>query len=78
MTDPVAGDELNPVTGEVRGGITIPPIPGLRGVPNETESPEWDRVRRFLNPLFVPKAIAQRQERARQYAAAGDCSQHSG
>jgi cytochrome P450 len=41
-----------------------------RSVPNETESPEWDGVRGFLNRRFAPKAVETRRAKAKQLTAA--------
>jgi cytochrome P450 len=60
---------VDPVTGEERGGVTIPPVP-FRVAPNETDLPEWQGVRGFLNRHFSPKAIEVRRPRARKFAAA--------
>jgi cytochrome P450 len=62
--------EYDRKTGDVKGGLLIPPLPSVRAVPNETESPEWDSVRNFLNRRFSPKAVEQYRDKARQYAAA--------
>jgi len=61
---------FDPNTGEVKGGLAIPPLPMPPSVPNETESPEWDGIRGFLNRRFAPKAVEQRRERAKHFAAA--------
>src|SRR5579871_6263198 len=61
---------FDPQTGEVQGGLTIPPLPSFRAVPNESESPEWDGVRGFLNRRFGPSAVEARRDRARHFAAA--------
>lgn len=62
--------DFDPNTGTATGGNTIPPFPTPRGVPNESESPEWEAARTFLNPTFSPKAVEQRRGRIRQFAAA--------
>lgn len=62
--------DYDPETGESSGGLAIPPLPGLRAVPNELEPPEWNGVRSFLNRRFAPKAVDERRARARQFAAA--------
>jgi cytochrome P450 len=61
---------VDPDTGEVFGGVTIPPLPGIRGAPNETESPEWDNLRNFLNRRFSPAEAEKRRRRTKQIAAA--------
>lgn len=65
-----AHKHYDPATGETRGGLTIPPVPGIRGIPNETDSPEWDGLRGFINRRFAPRAVEERRARARQFAAA--------
>lgn len=62
--------EVDPVTGEESGGITIPPLPGVRGIPSETDSPEWDTVRTFLNRRFSPKSVEARKIRTREMVSA--------
>ena len=57
-------------TGAVKGGLTIPTLPGFRSIPNESESPEWDGVRNFLNHRFSPKAVERRREKTRHLCAA--------
>jgi cytochrome P450 len=61
---------IDPETGEESGGITIPPLPGVRGVPSETDSPEWDMARGFLNRWFSPSAVKNRKARIQQISAA--------
>ena len=65
-----AHKDYDPVTGKIGGGISIPPLPGLRGVPNETASPEWDGVRTFINRRFSPKSVEAFRAKAQQIAAA--------
>ena len=65
-----AHKEYDPVTRETKGGLTIPPVPGIRGIPNETDSPEWDGLRGFINRRFAPRAVEERRARASQFAAA--------
>ena len=60
----------DPETGESRGGLAIPELPGLRFIPNEVDPPEWSGYRTFLNRRFSPKAIDALKGRARQFAAA--------
>ena len=57
---------IDPETGEESGGITIPLLPGVRGVPSETDSPEWDAARSFLNRRFSPSAVEARKARTKQ------------
>jgi cytochrome P450 len=61
---------LDPQTGAVAGGVSIPPIPGVRGIPNESDPPEWNSLRNFLNRRFAPKAVEERRDRAHVFAAA--------
>ncbi len=65
-----AHKDYDPVTRETKGGLTIPPVPGIRGIPNETDSPEWDGLRGFINRRFAPRAVEERRARAGQFAAA--------
>lgn len=60
----------DPDTGEVEGGLVIPPIPGIRAIPNEADKPEWTGIRHFMNRHFAPKAIEERRERTRNFVAA--------
>lgn len=52
------------------GGVSIPLIPTVKGIPNETESPEWDAARGFINRRFAPRAVEAYREKAKQLAAA--------
>src|SRR5205085_1539163 len=53
-TDAFSADKsFDPETGEPRGGVTIPAAP-TRGIPNETDNPEWEGLRRFINRRFAP------------------------
>lgn len=61
--------ELDPETGEGRGGVSLPPVPGVRGIPNEADSPEWDAIRGFINRRFAPRAVEKRRERTKQLTA---------
>lgn len=61
---------VDPVTGAVQGGNTIPSLSPVRFVPNETESPEWESVRRFLNRRFAPRATEERRSRTAQFVTA--------
>ncbi len=65
-----AHKEIDPETGEATGGVTIPPSGAVRGIPNEADNPEWEGIRRLINRRFAPRAIEERRERARQFAAA--------
>jgi cytochrome P450 len=61
---------FHPETGEVTGGASIPAVPGSRGIPDETDSPDWDSFRGFLNRRFAPKAVEERRARTEQFTAA--------
>jgi len=61
---------FDPQSGRVGGGITIPPTPIPRGMPVESDRPEWDAFRSFINRKFAPKAAEARRENARKYAIA--------
>ena len=65
-----AHKEIDPATGAVSGGVSIPPVPSLRAVPNETAGEEWEGARRFLDRRFAPRAVETRREKARQIAGA--------
>jgi cytochrome P450 len=58
----------DPVTGEERGGVTIPTIQGARSIPNELDSPEWDGIRKFLTKRFSPRFADRLRERTEQLA----------
>jgi cytochrome P450 len=62
--------DFDPETGIVRGGVSIPPFPTPRGLPIETDSPEWDVIRSFLNPKLSPKAAEARRPQTERFAAA--------
>jgi cytochrome P450 len=61
---------IDPITGEVKGGVAIPALPGFTSAPNESDPPEWNLLRNFLNHRFGPKAAEDRRERTKQFAAA--------
>ncbi len=65
-----AHKEIDPETGTAVGGVTIPPSGAVRGIPNEADNPEWEGIRRLINRRFAPRAVEERRERARQFAAA--------
>jgi cytochrome P450 len=65
-----AHKDYDPMTGAVSGGLSIPPLPGLRGLPNESEGKEWEGVRSLLNRRFSPKAVEAYRPRARELTAA--------
>jgi cytochrome P450 len=63
--------EFDPVTGAVlRGGVSLPPVPGVRGIPNESDSPEWELIRGFVNRRFAPRAAESRRAKAQYLVAA--------
>lgn len=62
--------ELDRVTGETSGGLSIPPVPGIRSIPNEMDKPEWNGMRGFINRHFAPRAVETRRQRTRNFAAA--------
>jgi cytochrome P450 len=66
----MSGRLVDPVTGELKGGASIPAMSSQRGIPDETDSPEWDGFRSFLNRRFAPKAVEERRARTKQFAAA--------
>lgn len=55
-------------TGTAKGGITIPPGLVPRGLPVESDRPEWDAYRGFINRKFAPKAAEARRADMRRYA----------
>ncbi len=58
---------VDPVTGEVRGGNTIPSLSPYRLLPNESDSPEWEGIRTFLNRRFSPKTVEARRIQTRTW-----------
>jgi cytochrome P450 len=58
--------EVDPDTGAEVGGVTIPTAQGARSIPNELDSPEWDRVRGFMTRKFSPKAADNLRDRTEQ------------
>jgi cytochrome P450 len=65
-----SGKTFDPETLHVEGGITIPANPFPRGLPVESDKPEWDGFRALINRQFAPKAAESRRENARKYATA--------
>lgn len=61
---------FDPRTGDVQGGITIPQTPIPRGLPVESDRPEWDLYRKFINGRFGPKAAEARRQDIRTYVTA--------
>lgn len=62
--------DLDRETGEVRGGLSIPVVPGIRSIPNESDKPEWNGIRGFINRHFAPRAVELRRKRAEQFTDA--------
>jgi len=50
--------------GALAGGIAIPSLP-FRLIPTETDPPDWERMRRLLNPVLGPTTV-QRFRRSAQ------------
>jgi cytochrome P450 len=65
-----AHKEIDFETGTSTGGVSIPPVGTTRGIPNESDNPEWEGIRRFLNRSFAPRAIEERRAKARHLTAA--------
>lgn len=61
---------FNPQTMEAKGGLTIPPTPIPRGLPVESDPPEWRVFRTFINAKFGPKAAEARRRDIRTYVTA--------
>ena len=61
---------FDPATGQVKGGLSIPPFPTPRGIPIECDSPEWDAYRKILNRALTPKVVEARRARTQTFAAA--------
>ena len=59
---------FDPANQVATGGITIPPGLVPRGLPVESDRPEWDSYRGFINRKFAPKAAEARRASIRQYA----------
>jgi cytochrome P450 len=64
------GKSVDPHTGEMKGGIIIPPLLAPRAIPDETDRPEWEGFRKLLNRRFAPKAAEERRAKAKIYATA--------
>jgi cytochrome P450 len=62
--------DIDPETRIPSGGVTIPPTGDIRGIPNESDNPEWESIRRFVSRRFAPGAIEKRRERTKQFVAA--------
>jgi len=61
---------FDPETQHVEGGITIPATPIPRGLPVESDRPEWDGFRSFINRKFAPRAAEARRADIRTYVTA--------
>lgn len=64
-----SGKRFDPETGEVEGGIGIPPAPTFGTIPDETDRPEWEGYRKLLHRHFGPKGVENYRQDARAYAA---------
>lgn len=62
--------DFDPATNKVRGGISIPARPIPRGLPVESDRPDWNAYRSFINRKFAPKAAEARRARVREFANA--------
>lgn len=58
----------DPETMATTGGITIPENPIPRGLPVESDRPQWDMFRGFINRQFAPRAAEARRANIRKYA----------
>jgi len=54
--------------GNVVGGQSIPPYPGSRMIPDETDPPEWAMYRRLVSPSFAPAAVERRRAAVEAFA----------
>jgi cytochrome P450 len=61
---------VDPETGEMRGGVTIPTMQGARSILNELDSPEWDGFRGFVTSKFSPKTAENMRGRTTEMAHA--------
>lgn len=61
---------FDPETASGSGGITIPFTPIPRGLPVESDPPEWNLFRDFINRRFAPKAVEGFRQDARNFATA--------
>lgn len=62
--------KFDPVTASGTGGITIPFTPIPRGLPVESDPPEWNAMRGLINRRFAPKAVEAFRDKARTFATA--------
>jgi cytochrome P450 len=71
--DPVtfsSAKTFDPETGDIEGGLAIPPVPNARSVPIEMDPPEWQTYRRLINPKLGPGAVEAYRADAQKLAAA--------
>lgn len=61
---------FDPQTGEVSGGLAIPPVPNPRSIPIEVDPPLWEKYRKLINPRLGPGAVRKQQGDAQHFAAA--------
>lgn len=61
---------FDPQSGTGTGGITIPFTPITRGLPVESDPPEWNAMRGYINRRFAPKAVEGFRNDARTFATA--------
>lgn len=61
---------FDPATGELSGGLAIPPVPNPRSIPIEVDPPEWQKYRLLINPRLGPGAVEKLRPLAQQYSAA--------
>jgi len=61
---------FDPETGELKGGLAIPPVPNPRSIPIEVDPPEWEKYRRLINPKLGPGAVEKMRPDAQRLAAA--------
>lgn len=61
---------FDPASSQGTGGITIPFTPIPRGLPVESDPPEWNAWRGYINRRFAPKAVEGYREDARLFATA--------
>ena len=54
--------------GNAVGGVVIPPFPGSRMIPDETDPPEWNMYRSLVSPSFAPAAIERRRAKIEAFA----------
>jgi cytochrome P450 len=68
-TDVISTEKLvDPDTGIETRGATIPTVQGGRSILVETDSPEWDGLRKFVTSKFSPKAAEDLRDRTMELA----------